>query len=490
MRYENWIGRGFHRWESGRYTEGQLKAFFDYSNSFVLMSGSYRSGKSEIGCRAAIRHMHAFPFAKVGIFRQHQASLKKSTLLTFLELIHPSWVGNWSNSDLTLTLKNGSTAMLIGAEMPERLGSIELTFAFIDEASELSESSLGMIAGRLSGPLDKPHNFLSLPRDRQEYVTETMEVRQMFLATNPKSTGHSLYKNFIEHPKPGHISYLSNSISNVNLPQTYLINNLSAYVRPGVTIEWVREQVTAIRAGQAPADGLHLMPKLTPFGQRNLLGQWVAMEGAIYDLDEDFHVIDQVPEHWGDPTSFYGAVDFGYQHPRLVIASRHYYYQGDRQVDCYALISYWAGKEATPDDLLNAMVEADRTWNIDEFYLPHDQPGITKTARATLSSSKIRKAKTQVFAGINIVSRFLGGDRLKLLRRPGHELCWKELSGYRWKEDRDGNFLDEPHKQDDHYPDAIRYLIASRHLRDDLLLPEGEPDPPRPVPETFSLFDL
>ncbi|MEB3323226.1 MAG: terminase large subunit, partial [Synechococcaceae cyanobacterium] len=168
----------------------------------------------------------------------------------------------------------------------------------------------------------------------------------------------------------------------------------------------------------------------------------------------------------------------------------HYYYQNDRQIDCYAVVRYWAGKEATPDDLIEAMIEADQDYNIEEFYLPHDQPGIAKTARATLSASKVRKAKIQVFAGINMVSRFLNSGRLKLLKRAGHELAWKELSGYRWKEDREGNFLDEPFKQDDHYPDAIRYLIASRHLRDDLIKNEGEPEKNAPVPKQFSLYDL
>ena len=489
MRYEKWIGAGFDRWNSGQYTAGQLQAFYDYENSFVLMSGSYRSGKSEIGCRAAIRHLHAFPRAKVGIFRQYQASLKKSTLLTFLELVHPSWVADWSNTDLTLTLKNGATAVFIGAEMPDRLGSIELTFSFVDEASELSDSSLGMIAGRLSGQLDRPKNFDTLPADRQQYISETIDIRQMFLATNPKSTGHHLYKSFIEQPKPSHVAYLSNSISNVNLPETYLINNLSAYVRAGVTIEWVKEQVHAIRAGLSPSDGLALMPKLTPFGQRNLLGQWVAMEGAIYDLDETFHLLDKVPGHWGVINGYYAAVDFGYQNPRLIVASHHYFYQGDRLVDAYAIVEYWAGKEATPDDLLQAMIDADKTYQIVNFYLPHDQPGIAKTAKTTLGAGRVRKAKIAVFAGINLTARFLSSGRLTLLKNIGHELAWKELSGYRWKEDRDGNFLDEPHKENDHYPDAIRYLIASRHLREDLDRSDIEPKAPKQLGMTFSLSE-
>jgi len=43
----------------------------------------------------------------------------------------------------------------------------------------------------------------------------------------------------------------------------------------------------------------------------------------------------------------------------------------------------------------------------------------------------------------------------------------KEFQGYKWKEDKNGNILDEPVKFNDHALDAVRYGIFT-HLKDKL----------------------
>lgn len=467
MRYESFIGRGFNRWTEGVYTPGQLKAWYDFDNSFILLSGAFRSGKSEIGARCAIRHALCFPQSKVGIFRQHLASLKRSTLMTVLELIHPSWLKYFSNTQLTLELVNGSTISFVGAEFSDRLGSIELTYAFIDEASELSEESLGMIQGRLSGSLICPEDYYeNLALEYQKYVDETKDKRQVILASNPKSTNHYLYHRFIKKPQPAHVAYTSNSISNNNLPEIYLINNLSAYTRPGVSREWIQEQINKIRRGKSDPSGRFLHDYLTPFGQRNLLGFWIALEGGIYDLDEKYHI--QSPD-WGNPVDYFAGLDFGYHNPRIVVMAEYrlVHTMNSKAASTYKIVEGWSKKEATPDDMIQGMKYLDDKYNIKYFYAPHDQPGISKTARKTLGASKVKNAKVDVIPGINIVSRFLNQCRLVLHpAAPGLELIWNELSSYSWKQNKDGTLEDKPEKVNDHYCDAIRYLLYSRHHKD------------------------
>lgn len=477
MRYEDKIGSGFKRWELGEYTPSQIKALNDFENSFILLSGAYRSGKSEIGARLAIRHAMFFPNAKVGIFRAHLASLRKSTLTTVLELIHPTWVKSWSNTYLIMELKNGSIISFIGCDSPDRLGSIELTFAFIDEASEVSEESLGMTQGRLSGALRLPFNFENLPFNIQTYLKQTIDKRQVFLATNPKSTGHYLYSRFIDKPQPGHYCYISNSISNPNLPEIYLVNNLSAYVKPGYDRKWIIEQVQAIRNGLKDTDGLFLKDALTPFGQRNLLGLWVALEGAIYEMNEDYHVVDKCPQNWGPPLGYYAGVDFGFHNPRISVFSHHQFIIGNEQLDGYLFVKGWHQKDATGDDLVLQLQEINNTLGLTKIYFPHDQPGIFKTAKKTLGTGLCKRAKTNVNAGINVTSRFLNSNRLLFLKSaPDFELCWAEMTGYQWKENKEGGLKDEPVKENDHYPDSIRYLIYTRHYKSEAKAVKGVPE--------------
>lgn len=490
MKYDHIIGSGFHRWSQGVYTPGQNAAFLDFHHSFILMSGSFRSGKTEIGARAEIRHAYFFPGAKSGVFRQHLASLKKSTLKTVLELIHPSWVKSWSNSDLTMVLKNGSTIVFMGADFADRLGSIELTHAFIDEASEVHEQSLEMIQGRLSGQLHLPSNFDELPEDSQEYLKSTIDKRQVLMACNPKSTSHYLYERFINKPKPGHKCYTSNSISNLNLPEVYLINNLSAYARPGFDHDWVIKQVRAIRNGEAPSDGLHMASALTTFGQRNLLGSWVAMEGAIYDMDEKTQVIDSLsglPKGWGPCKGYIVAGDFGFHNPRLAVLSMHTVETPLGTKEGYIFVHGWHEKNSTPDSMVSRIKALKDQFNLQNGYLPGDQPGIKRTVARTISSSFVKSAKMAVVPGINVMSRFINSGLFLFYRgAPDFELAWSEMSGYQWKEDRtsgaSGSYKDEPVKEDDHYPDAFRYGIYTRHYREGLSVEEKPPEPTDHVP--------
>lgn len=479
MKYDSKIGKGYQRWTSGSYSPGQVEALSDFENSFILLSGAYRSGKTELGCRLCLRHATQFPGAKVGIFRQHLQSMKKSTLLTFLELVHPTWVASWSNTELVMELKNGSTVTFIGAENSDKIGSVELTFAFLDEAHEMSAESRGMIAGRLSGSLFLPHYMDDLPEDTQAYLSATVGIRQMFLACNPKSKSHSLYKDFIEKPKPNHIAYNSNSISNSNLPEIYLFNNLAAYVRDGETypMEWIREQIRAVRAGEKPANGMFLKPALTPFGQRNLLGLWVNPEGVVYaSWDEEKHVKD-LPKTWEPKTEYFAGVDWGFQNSRIVVASAH----GHDLDEKFYVEYYWKGSGESPSEMMQEMKRIQDVYDIGKWYLPPDRPDLVKAARKSLGASRVAKAKNSVLAGIDAVSRRLSRGTLYFSRGindEAAELCFEELGGYEWKASKDGDLKDEVMKQNDHFPDALRYLVYSRdYRRDNSIL--SNPDAPK-----------
>lgn len=463
MKYNHLIGQGFARWYSGEYTEAQIEALSDFDNSFILLSGSYRSGKSEIASRLALRHAMVFPGSKVFIVREHLTSIKKSTLRTFLQLVHPDWVADWSNTSLTMRFHNGSEVAFLGCSDPDKIGSIEASLIFVDEAHEISEESFGMLQGRLSAKLSLPADIDKIVPEYREYAKGVVDNNQMFLACNPKSKGHWLYKHFIENPKPNHKCYTSNSISNGNLPVNYLLNNLAAYVRDGKKygIDFLKDAISKIRKGLKPSNGLHLMSVLNTQGQRNLLGQWVAAEGLIFSLDERDHWISL--EKYREITDgrvprYYGAVDWGFQNPRIVVTE---YY---KEIDLHIVVKFWSKSGETPDEMISEMERMSDEFGIEKWFLPPDQPGLIKKAkRSSISAFSVKKAANAVLPGIDAVyTRFL--HRKLLILNDGSEvskLCWEETSGYEWATNRDGERTDKPVKARDHFPDAIRYLIYS-----------------------------
>lgn len=45
-----------------------------------------------------------------------------------------------------------------------------------------------------------------------------------------------------------------------------------------------------------------------------------------------------------------------------------------------------------------------------------------------------------------------------------------EVSGYKWREDRNGNALPKPVDKDNHLIDALRYSLESEMVQDDVRL--------------------
>lgn len=465
MTYDHLIGAGFERWNSGTYTPGQLDFMGDTQSPSILYTGAYRAGKSEIASRGAIRHCLAFERAKFGVFRAKLKSLRQSTLKTVLELVHPSWVEAWSNSELELRLFNGSTLTFYGCDFADRIGSIELSGAFIDEAHEVSTEAYGMIVGRMSAPLQYNPEYLELFPHYKEYAESSVNSRQVYLACNPKGRNHWLYTDFIDKETrlPGRSVYSSNTITNKNLPDSYLRQNLNQYARPGVSEEELGSAIDAIRGGNAPSDGLHLVPKLTPFGQRNLLGLWVALEGAIFEVDRKTQTVQSIPDDWGEPVRWYAAADFGFHHPRLLLASFH-------EKGRLLVQGYWSDSSVDQTPLLDRLETWNELVNIDSVFLPPDQPGIIQQARQRLGASKVVKANNKVLPGISsaqvAINRGLvkfGGSKLGGSNIPhasqSFDLFWGELEGYSWKRGKEGEWLDEPLKENDHFPDALRYMV-------------------------------
>lgn len=461
MSYDHLIGRGYHRWTHGTYTPGQIDFMADTESPSILYSGAYRAGKTEIACRGVIRHALAYPYSRVGVFRAKLKSLKQSTLRTLLELVHPSWVADWNNSELELRLINGASIPFLGCDFADRIGSIELSAGFIDEAHEVSPESYGMIVGRMSAPIYVDEEWLKNVPQFADYARAAVNIRQLWLACNPKSQGHWLYKDFLDPDTalPGRKYYSSNTITNRNLPDSYLTQNLAQYARPGVDWDRLAHEIELVRKGEADADGMHLQPLLTPFGQRNLLGLWVAAEGAVYELDVATQFGDR--PKWGDPLGYYAGVDFGYHHPRIVLAELC----PDNRLWAKG---YWHSKNSDPLEMVEALQQIHRQVGLKGVFMPHDQPGITKMARKALGAGRVLKADNKVLAGIGSVQTALNRGLLKFsssnlegLPPDSPGLFWAEMEGYVWKRDKDGQYLDEPEKADDHYPDALRYLVHS-----------------------------
>jgi phage terminase large subunit len=247
--------------------------FLDATEREVLYSGAFGAGKSRVGCIKLIQHAQ-IPGNYVGMFRRYFASLKSTTLRTLLHepdiygnYILPEGTYEYNKSDHEIHVKGGGTIVYGGFDKPERIGSLQLGAAFIDEGTELDEFQYTMLEGRLRHPVD--------PNP------------QIFTATNPAAPSHFLFKRFFEEQDPTRLAISATTAENFFLSESYI----------------------------------EAMSKLTGTARdRYFLGKWVAFEGLVYEMwDRAKFVMEKaVPETgW---RSIVAGVDEGTTNPFAIVA--------------------------------------------------------------------------------------------------------------------------------------------------------------------------
>lgn len=209
------------------------------------------------------------------------------------------------------------------------------------------------------------------------------------------------------------------------------------------------------------------------FYRRFVLGQWVAGEGAIYEMfDADRHVVDIVPqvERWvgvgidyGTANPFHAllmglALDPPSVRPqkyRLYIAGE-WRYDGRRQRHQLTDVEY---SERVRDWLGSVRPPGAEVAGVRPSYVVVDPSAASFIAQLHRDGLNPYPADNSVLDGIRLVSSLLAADLLKI-----HRSCTAlidELPGYSWDDRAALLGEDKPIKVDDHGVDACRYLCAT-----------------------------
>ena len=301
------------------FVNAQQRRFFDSEAPEVLYSGAFRAGKSRIGCEKAYWLAKRYPGIPIGIFRKTAASLAASTERTLLHDVVPrSAIVRSNRTERWYELANGSRIWLFGLDpdpitgLPSKVGSVELGWAFLDEAAEMSEADWVMVKGRLSWP--------------------GIGYHQIAAATNPASPSHWLKRRFTP-PTDDRVYLHASTLDNTALPADY------------------------VAEAENMADGY--------FKQRYYEGEWVAAEGQIWLLP-DTQVMAPFDQPWHRSIA---GIDWGYQHAfacEVIVETSI----GRRHVvdEVYA-------RGRTVNQLIPQLKAIRERWGIEHFYADPSQPG-------------------------------------------------------------------------------------------------------------------
>ena len=133
----------------------------------VLYGGAAGGGKSWFGCMwQTFRRLH-YPGTRGAIGRNELKRLKRTTLKTFLDCWANCWIYNHDRVTMSyneqagaIRFSNGSEIVLLDLHQypsdPDftSLGSLEITDAFVDEVTEVTEKAVQILSSRIRYRLD------------------------------------------------------------------------------------------------------------------------------------------------------------------------------------------------------------------------------------------------------------------------------------------------------------------------------------------------
>lgn len=139
----------------------------DHKTNVILYGGGAGGGKSLLGCYWVLKQCLKYPNTRYVIGRSRLKNLKETTLKSFFEVCNMQglnanvdFVYNETKSVITLTHTKSEILLKDLFHYPsdpnfDSLGSMEITGAFIDEATEITPMAYNVIQSRMRYKLDQ-----------------------------------------------------------------------------------------------------------------------------------------------------------------------------------------------------------------------------------------------------------------------------------------------------------------------------------------------
>lgn len=397
---------------------------------YVLYVGGVGSGKTVVGSLSLLSLAVMYPGDYL-IGRLFNPELKVTSYKQFMEMLPKELLLEHKVADQIVKIRtaNGKVSNILfrGLDEPDKLRSLNLNAAWIDESSQVSEEAFYLLQSRLRGP----------------------HVRKIFMTTNP--AGHDYqYRLFVkqDNMQPEHkrnfFVVRAPSTENIFLPDGYVDAMKATYSKERF--------------------------------EREVLGSFDSFEGQIYhEFDRSVHVIKpfKIPEQW---TKLVGA-DHGYRNPAAWIWGA-INYDGDIYIYREFYKSGWLIEEICKGRLGEpGVVKLNSQDKISEIRIDpstkamRGQTGLSDYDTYFQNIPKdwpLLLANNDVAPGIDRVKSYLKVDekthKPKIYIFDTCENLIEELTQYRYMENSPGsdkNIKEEPRKANDHAVDALRYLIMT-----------------------------
>ncbi len=179
----------------------------------AMYQGGYGSGKTWCGSLLGILLAYKYPGSRGMVGAKEYELVRKTTLVSYLE--HLSNLGyvsekdyNYNKIDKIIKFSNGSEILFTALDDPEKFKSLNLHWAEIEEASQITDSSFKQIIGRLR------NTYRGKDWKNFRY--------RLFGHTNPQSDKGWIWKRFVENKKENYRLIIAPTTNNTYLPPHFI----------------------------------------------------------------------------------------------------------------------------------------------------------------------------------------------------------------------------------------------------------------------------
>lgn len=179
----------------------------------AIYQGGYGSGKTWCGSLLGILLATKYAGSKGLVGAKEYELVRKTTLVSYLE--HLDNMGfllgrdyTYNKIDKIIRFANGSEILFSALDDPEKYKSLNLHWAEIEEASQISDSSFKQLLGRL----------------RNTYIGKDWEDfrYRLFGHTNPQPDKGWIWQRFVENKQDNYRLIIAPTTNNIYLPQHYV----------------------------------------------------------------------------------------------------------------------------------------------------------------------------------------------------------------------------------------------------------------------------
>lgn len=179
----------------------------------AIYQGGYGSGKTWCGSLLGILLAMKYPGCKGLVGAREYELVRKTTLVSYLEHLKNFGFNQgedytYNKIDKLIKFSNGSEILFTALEDPEKFKSLNLHWAEIEEASQITDSSFKQLIGRL----------------RNTYIGSDWKNfhYRLFGHTNPQPNKGWIWQRFVENKQENYRLIIAPTTNNIYLPQHYV----------------------------------------------------------------------------------------------------------------------------------------------------------------------------------------------------------------------------------------------------------------------------